>query len=455
MNILNKTISALFLSVLIVATGCDSLLDTEPAQSLDQEIALETSSNVENTLTGAYDQISDTDLYGGELMFGPDLLGMDDEVLWSGTFSQPNEYFRKDILITNSFVRDTWLEAFEAINIANNVLSALDVVDEDIRSRVEGEAKFIRGAMYFELTRLFGRAWNDGDPSSNLGVPIITEPTREIGEEQAVPRGSVEDGYTQAIDDLTDAKDLLPESNGVYANTYVASAFLSRVYLQQGEYEDAFAEADRVIESGEYALTDTYEEAFNNAENSSEDIFAIQITSQDGANDLNLFYAADEEGGRGDVDIQQEHLDEYEEDDERLDLFYEDEEGDIRTGKFNNNIDGNISVVRLVEMYLTRAEAAFRDGDEDTARDDLNFVRERVGLPEYGGGILAEDIELEDILRERKLELMFEGQLLHDIKRTEGSVGSIPWDSPRLVFPIPQREMDANGELEQNDGYGS
>jgi hypothetical protein len=68
---------------------------------------------------------------------------------------------------------------------------------------------------------------------------------------------------------------------------------------------------------------------------------------------------------------------------------------------------------------------------------------------------------LEDILKERKLELAHEGHLIHDIKRTKGSVADntsnimYPYNDPKLVFPIPQREMDANPNLVQNEGYGS
>ncbi|MDZ7808004.1 MAG: hypothetical protein U5K71_12935 [Gracilimonas sp.] len=58
--------------------------------------------------------------------------------------------------------------------------------------------------------------------------------------------------------------------------------------------------------------------------------------------------------------------------------------------------------------------------------------------------ILPTEFDLDDILLERKLELMFEGQLLHDIKRTQGTVGTRTYDDPKLVLPIPRREIDSN-----------
>ena len=51
------------------------------------------------------------------------------------------------------------------------------------------------------------------------------------------------------------------------------------------------------------------------------------------------------------------------------------------------------------------------------------------------------------------LELAFEGHNLHEAKRLQVSVGSFAWNSPKLIMPIPQREMDVNKQLVQNAGY--
>ena len=42
---------------------------------------------------------------------------------------------------------------------------------------------------------------------------------------------------------------------------------------------------------------------------------------------------------------------------------------------------------------------------------------------------------------------------IYDIKRTQSSVAGLPYDSPKLVVPIPQTEMDTNPLMEQNEGY--
>ncbi len=450
-KIKSKILTTLILMVFIISS-CDGLLNVDPQQSIDSEIALNTSDNVESVLIGAYDALSDDDLFGGEILYEPDLLADDNvnnEVQWTGTFEEPEQIWRKDIQIENAQVSQTWDAAYNAINLTNTVISALDVVNEDIRGRVEGEARFIRGIIYFNLLKLYGMPYSAGNIGTNLGVPIVTTPTNEINEESEVPRGTVEAGYQQVLNDLETAESLLPETNGIYASSSVAAAILSRVHLQMGNYNLAREAANRVINSGNYSLTSEYADAFNRTSNSSEDIFSIQVSEQDGANSMNLFYASADFGGRGDIIVRPPHIALYEAGDDRLALFYD---GSTRTGKWSNQF-GNIGVVRLAEMYLTRAEANFRAGPPyvgDDPINDLNTIRGRVNLPFYAS---PTEFDLDDILLERKLELMFEGHLLHDLKRTQRSVGNISYNSGQILYPIPQREIDVNPNLVQNDYY--
>jgi hypothetical protein len=139
--------------------------------------------------------------------------------------------------------------------------------------------------------------------------------------------------------------------------------------------------------------------------------------------------------------------------DERLDLFYIDgATGDTRTGKWINRF-GSVKIIRLAEMYLTRAECNLRLSTTtgDTPLNDINAVRNRV-LP------LLVTVTLDDILLERKLELALEGSRLHDAKRLKESIiegsNTYTFDHDLLVFPIPQRERNINPALEQNPGYG-
>ena len=175
----------------------------------------------------------------------------------------------------------------------------------------------------------------------------------------------------------------------------------------------------------------------------------MQVTSQSGENDLITFYADEAQGGRGgDITLTEDFLGLFEPDDVRGSFYYYNYYDDVLTSKYTNQY-GNIHVIRLAEMYLIRAEANYRLGTSlgATPLDDINTIRDRAKAS------ALTTVTLDDILLERRRELAFEGFLIHDIKRTKGNVGSLNWNSDKLVFPIPLREMQVNNKLIQNPGY--
>lgn len=446
----------IFLIIAIPAlffASCSKKLDINPTQSVDETLVFTSDANIKTALNGAYDVVSGADLMGGELQLYSELLGADGEISWVGTFNQPDEVYNKSIITTNSFVRDTWTEAYRAINICNGIIANISVVKEEDRDRVKGEALFLRGLMYFELVKLYAKPYSAGNVTSNLGVQIVTTPTVNgvIDAAHTVARSTVEQTYQQILSDLTSSKSLMSEDYGVYAGKYAAAAVLSRVYLQMADYAKARDEASDVIENSGAALEGQYSKAFNNTSPSSEDIFVLPITAQDGANDLHTYWSIADYGARdGDVEINQQHLDLYDPSDNRLALFFDYGGGYIYSGKWLLQYK-NIPLVRLSEMYLTRAEANFRLGTSTGADplDDYNTVHERAGLT------AATAVTLDDITYERHLELAHEGQRIHDMKRLQQSADGFSFDANELVFPIPQRDVDAVGPtvLLQNPGY--
>ena len=160
------------------------------------------------------------------------------------------------------------------------------------------------------------------------------------------------------------------------------------------------------------------------------------------------YYSIPEYGGRdGDIEIEQKHLDLYDPNDARL-LFHYEGNGAIRAGKWRDQYK-NIPNIRLAEMYLIRAECNLRLGTTVGAApdDDYNATHTRAGLPAQSG------VTLDDVLLERRLELAHEGHKLHDVKRLKGTVDGLAYDDPKLVYPIPAREISANPNLTQNQGY--
>lgn len=442
-------------------TSCEKKLDIKPTQSIDETDALKTSSDVEAALIGAYSDLGDADVYGGSLGVVAELLAGTDEIEFGGTFETYLDIYNKSIPVNSTQVSFAWMDPYRVINDVNNVLSALDVVLPAKKNKVEGEAKFLRGAMYFELVRLFAKPYNLGTPSANDGVPLVLTPTRDPSKPENFPsRAKVSAVYDQVIKDLTEAENLLPDAgeNRFYADKIAAAAMLSRVYLQKGDFINAREAANRAIQgsAGVYNLANTYADAFpyNDANttalvpNTEEDIFAIQVSNTDGVNDFNTYFSP---FGRGDIGILNGHMALYEPNDERQDLFYT-ASGTRYTGKFDM-VYGNVHIIRLAEMYLTRAEANFRLGTNvgDDPLDDINLIRDRVGLTAY----TLPQLTIEKILLERHLELAFEGSWLHDAKRTQKNLGGFNWDSPKLVLPVPDRERKVNTNLSQNDGYGN
>lgn len=449
----------------VVATSCKKQLNLQDPQGLNPQGAVSTDANVKRVLQGGYDAISSGNLYGGNLQIMADLAGSDGELSWKGTFNSYREVWGKTLITTNSLITDTWTRAYNAINIANSVLDGLPVVAAADKNRVQGEALFIRGAMHFELVRFYAKNYTDGSASTNPGVPLITKPVKSIPDITKPNRGTVEAVYASVINDLTQAESLLPATNGFYATKSAAAAMLSRVYLQKADYTGARDAASRAITNATgKSLLPVFMNNFNQAANSAEDIFAIQVNDQDGVNNLQLYYSVDIFGARdGDIEVNTKHLNLYEAADVRRSstnnptaatqfqfntAFYV-KYGASRTTKYRD-LYKNISVIRLAEMYLTRAEANYRLNTSvgDTPLNDVNKIRNRASVLPF-----TTIADLNAIYLERRKELAFEGFSIHDAKRFQRTIDGKAWNDNKLIFPIPFRELNANSSLVQNAGY--
>ncbi|NND52223.1 MAG: RagB/SusD family nutrient uptake outer membrane protein, partial [Flavobacteriaceae bacterium] len=285
-------------------------------------------------------------------------------------------------------------------------------------------------------------------------VPIRVAGILDFDQDLSIARNSVAEAYDLIISDLNDAYGLLPPTNEFFADRYGAKAFLARVYLQQQNYGAARDAANDVIENSGHSLNPDFNSAFNNDSDSVEDLFALQYTDQDFTNFLIQFYASQLNGGRGgDIAVEDGYLNLFDDpaNDERASFFYiSPDNGQLLTSKFTNQF-GNIALIRLAEMHLIRAESNFRLGT-NVGLDpltEINTLRARSEASSHGS------LTLDLILNERRLELAFEGHLILDIKRTQGSVEGFPFNADNLVLPIPQSEMDTNPLMEQNPGYSN
>ena len=294
----------------------------------------------------------------------------------------------------------------------------------------------------------------------------MTQPTDDFAQIQLPARSTIDACYTSIISDLMEAQSLLPVSDDVYANQLSVAAFLARVYLNKGDYANALTSANAVISSGNYSLPGSVEEGFNGS--SSESIFEIQQTTLNNAgtnNDgLTTFYACDPStpgsASRGDVGINDQFINLYEQADKRLTLLIYPgtcNKASVTSAKWKDPY-ANISVIRLSEMYLIRAECNERLDSSigDDPLNDVNAIRSKADATPYAF------ITLDDILLERDLELAFEGQRIHDYKRTgkqipgvddQGNPITINYTDPQFILPIPQTEINTNKNLVQNSYY--
>jgi tetratricopeptide (TPR) repeat protein len=443
------------LAGIVSMTACDKKLDLINPQSITAENAFSTGDKVKKVLIGNYAAMGAAALFGGDALWMSELMASGGDLNWVGTFPEPRQIWSKAILVSNSNVAATYSQAYRVIFNSNNILANMAVVAPADQAKVAAEAKFQRALAYFELIKFFGeKPYFAGNASTLKGVPLVTvpgPPNRPQDPAYLIPRATVEAVYQQIITDLTQAEADLPAKNGFYANKPSASLALARVYLQQDKFAEARDAAHRCItvaEANGFALVSNYSNAFNNSTNTTEDLFAMQVTDQAGTNSNFTFFSTDTYGARdGDIEVTGAHYSKYSANDTRRNLFFF-EYGEWRVGKWRD-IYKNVKVMRLAEAYLTRAECNRRLGTTigATPEADLHKTRGRAGLP------LLVAPTLQQILDERELELAFEGQGLWDAKRLRLTVDGNAWNSDKMTFPIPLRERNVNPDLAQNPGY--
>lgn len=456
-NIGNYFKVALLLSV-ITLVSCEKRLDIAPTASIADNLALNTEGDVLVTLIGAYDGAQAAAAYGGDIMVLNDLIGNSANINFTGTFAGLSDAYQTQMVSDNSFATGTWASCYNTINRCNNVLSAVSKVTSSTvkRNSVEGEALMLRASMYFELVRLYAKFVGDGDYATNPGVPLVLTPTGNVSDANYPARATVKAVYDQVIADLTKAESLLPNSNGNYVSKWAAAAQLSRVHLMVKDYAAARDAANRVIIGSGKNLAPNFGSNWftfiNNAGSTpSEYLFSLKVTTQDGTNSQNTYFGRNVgiagTAGRSDCKIRPAHIALYENGDFRKSYFTL-SGGNNYTNKHLDRF-GDVAIIRLAEMFLTRAECNQRSGTVigATPLADINRIRTRVGL----ASMLT--VTLADITKERAFELAFEGHYLIEAKRLQTPVGSLTWNDPKLILPIPRRETDVNKKLVQNVGY--
>lgn len=442
----------------LTAAACDDPLDPTPQQQIPQAEALDSPDEIRVAVNGMYDALQTCDGgYCRNLVVFPDLYA--GNLRFTGTYTSDREVANRNLTAGNTALPGIWGAAYQGIDRANNVLQGLTAqqakfVDKDEFNQLKGEAHFIRALNYFTLIKFFG------------GVPLVTEPIVTVPAEVGRARSSEAEIWAFIEAELAQAMNLLPEDAGaVRASMGAATALKARAHLYQREWQAAFDLADEVIKSGMYELELQYANVFEK-EQTNEAIFEIPFTVTD-AGSLAFWFFPSGLGGRRGFAPAAGLVNSFEDEDVRFSTAYNETGGGTSYGFKYTDIAStadDVPVIRLAEMYLIRAEAAARLGNLGRALADVNVIRARAELGEAAAdankdGATSMNEVLAVVLTERRHELFYEGHWFFDLKR----FGDVPAGSTlltalgltgnRLLFPIPQREIDANGSLIQNPGY--
>ncbi|MCB0563719.1 MAG: RagB/SusD family nutrient uptake outer membrane protein [Phaeodactylibacter sp.] len=438
-------------AVVFLGTACNGFLDVELDDQIITSEAIVNKETAEAAAIGLYDSFQGVNLYGGDFVLVAGLLG--GNAIATGFRQRYEDLANARVPTTNPYIEDVWVDLYNIINSANNILANIDGIngigDED-RSRIEGTAYYFRGAAYFDLLRQFGEFFDEG---SVFGVPVFTE-VLDRSTATSVGRTTVLATYSRIIEDLDNASKALPDDDGRFFVTQAAAqALLARVYLYRKDWANARAYAELLINDGDYELNTDYNDNFE-TEGSTESIFELEFTTQDGQDlsSLLMLSTANEVSGSNEL------WDAFEEGDARKEQFLR-RFGVVRCTKYGElatDIQYNVPILRLAEMYLIRSEAIANTEGPAAALDDLNAIRTR-SLPDSPVSV-AEVPDLEAyndfLIRERRLEYAFEGHYWFDLVRLGRAASVRQVEDYRVILPIPDREVKvSNGVIGQNRGY--
>ncbi len=394
-----------FLVVLGVA-GCKDFLTTQPQGELTTANFFQTADQAIQATNATYSMLRDWEVHVFSWLGMTDIVS-DDATKGStpGDASFLADLDNLNFDPGNLAFDNTWQGYYRGIYRANVAIQGIPGanMDASLKARLIGENKFLRAYYYFFLVRAFG------------GVPLVTAPL--LPSEFKQPRASAQDVYAQIEKDLTDAIAVLPLKSQYAAADMgratkgAAQALLAKVDLYEGKYQEALTNAEAVINSGQYGLYPDYNTLFTQAaENSSESVFEVGNVALPQGGGASQY--AQVQGVRGTPNIGWGFNDpspnleaSFEPGDPRLEatILYPWEllpDGSqqivylnpsmlnnrynkkaftppINAGLGSDNSGVDIRIIRYADVLLFAAEAAYRTGDEATARTYLNMVRER------------------------------------------------------------------------------
>jgi hypothetical protein len=458
--------------VLTIAPSCDDFLSLYPEGELLKDDALKTGEDVRMLQNSTYTVLFSGRFLGGRVqviseLFTDNILGTALDGDWAVIYNRSSSIFE-------GIIGGVYAEPYIAIYRANNVLANIELVeDQNLRSTIEGEARFVRALAHFETVRLFAQPYGYSADNSHLGIPIKTLPTPA-----SATRATVKQVYDFLIEELVACEDLLPAQNDLtydpfkaYPTKWSAKALLARIYFQMNSFSEAYAYANEVITQGpalfnpsetefmtRYSLNGTDEALFKAVTASKNELGETVYVNRGGeftglmrsVNSVPYIKLTQSAYNYGISDLT----------DQRALAWYEDVDGFKVIKKFNSSLNLSVPVVTITELKLIRAESAAETvSNLSVAQQDMQDILDRA----YGVGNQIASSSPAGIIEEariqRRLEFVCEGFLGQDLKRIGAKGESVtvrgaPWNCPGAVLQFPQSEIINNPGFVSNPEGG-
>lgn len=450
----------IIIAALLLATlsSCESFLDLKPIDFPTEETFYTDVKGLEGGIIGVYDELQSDDQYGAKFLTLMEVRGdnvKNDNSGASGGITYQIEVFTETP--ANSNFAGSWLSLYTTIYRCNLILQNMENVQmsDDQRTKIAGQASFIRGLCYFNLVRLWGK------------VPVVTH-SQTVEEARNNKRSEISDVYTQIISDLKVAKALpaaWPDAERGRATSYAAQSLLAEVYLYMANYPAVITELTSVVTAikakTQLSLVPMAQTFPNDLKTSKDIIFAVQYLKGgvgESAHQNNRYRNNDNSN------VISLEPSEFESNADNRKALVAPTGSGQRPGKFdapatNNETSADFPVLRCADVMLMYAEALNETTVTPTqnALDALNAVRLNAGLAaKTAAELSSKDSFRKAVYKERRLELALECDRWFDIVRTRQFSSIFPGvDAYRQLYPVPQAEIenvnDATGW--QNDGY--
>ncbi len=494
---MKNTIKIYLALLLVVLSSCDEdFLERVPTDAVSETSVFTTTDNARAALNGIHrfmfvrvNPPNRQDSQGhGSLMITMDMLG-EDLVMSSSGNGWYNSHYQWVNHRTENFSLPDFAYRFyyRVIANANLIIANIDGAtgEQEDRDEIKGQALAYRAFAYHMLVQMYGQRYDAAGNNTQLGVPLVLEPTRE-----GLARATVEAVYAQINADLDAALALLENAPAREAKSHlnlsVVSGLKARVALAQGRWQTAATFAAEAREGYSLMSQSAYTAGFNDVEN------VEWMWGSDQVTDQQTFFASffaymSHNFSSTNIRTNPKAINSV--------LYNQIPDSDIRKDNFaltgltaeelptsgslsvpyqNRKFTadgpslsiGDVPYMRAAEMYLIEAEAEAHLGNDAAAAQllfDLNSARDdNYTLSGNTGQAL-----LDEILLYRRMELWGEGFRFLDLKRlnlpldrSEGvsnhnaalvnGVFNVPAGDKRWQFVIPLDELNANENMVQN-----